>query len=108
MARYRDEMSDDMLCRVFSGSDLRYIDLAYALTTHKMQGSQNPVIIIPLGSSGDPSFINRNMINTMVTRASKKVVMIGSVTGRNSALTNGRRQTTVNDGVDLLGILGAQ
>lgn len=91
--------------KTFTGGDLRYLELAYALTTHKMQGSQNPCIIIPLGSSSSSSFMNRNMINTMITRASKKVCLIGSVKGRNSALTNGRRQTNIEDGDDVLGLL---
>lgn len=102
-AHYKED--DTFYGKTFTGGDLKYLDLAYALTTHKMQGSQSPCIIIPLGSSSSSSFMNRNMLNTMVTRASKKVCMIGSVKGRNSALTNGRRQTNVGDGEDVLGLL---
>lgn len=104
-ATYKEELSNDFYARTFSGGDLKYMELAYALTTHKMQGSQNPCIIIPLGSTSSAQFMNRNMLNTMTTRASKKVVLIGSVRGKNSALTNGRRLTNVDDGEDVLGLL---
>lgn len=91
--------------RVFTGGDLEYLDLAYALTTHKMQGSQSKSVIIPIGSKSSSTFINRNMMNTMITRASDHVTMIGSVVGRDSAVTNGRRCTTIDDGADVLSIL---
>lgn len=103
-ANFKDKQGD-YIVKNFTGGDLAYLDLAYALTTHKMQGSQSPCIIIPLGSSSNSSFMNRNMINTMITRASKKVVLLGSVKGKDSALTNGRRITSVDDGRDVLGIL---
>ena len=102
---YRAHNKSDDYGRTFTGGDLRYLDLAYALTTHKMQGSQSPCIIIPLGSKSSASFMNRNMINTMITRAQKKVRLIGSVRGRNSALTNGRRNTNIDEGNDVLGLL---
>lgn len=104
-ASYREDMSNEFYAKTFSGGDLRFLDLAYALTTHKMQGSQSPCIIMPLGSGGSAQFMNRNMLNTMITRASKKVKLIGSVTGKNSALTNGRRITNIDDGEDVLGLL---
>ena len=104
-ANYRDDLSSDFYSKTFVGGDLRYLDLAYALTTHKMQGSQSKAIIVPLGSSSSKNFMNRNMLNTMFTRASEQVALIGSVVGKNSALTNGRRVTAIEDGVDVLGLL---
>lgn len=104
-ANYRDDLSSDFYSKTFVGGDLRYLDLAYALTTHKMQGSQSKAIIVPLGSSSSKNFMNRNMLNTMFTRASEQVALIGSVVGQNSALTNGRRVTTIEDGEDVLGLL---
>lgn len=104
-ANYNENLSNEFYAKTFTGGDLRYLDLAYALTTHKMQGSQNPAIIIPLGSTGSASFINRNMLNTMITRASSVVGLIGSVKGRNSALTNGRRVTNIDDCSDVLSLL---
>lgn len=103
-AIYKEDLSSDY-AKTFAGGDLKYLDLAYALTTHKMQGSQSKAVIIPLGSSSSKNFMNRNMLNTMITRASKQVALIGSVKGKNSALTNGRRVTNIDEGEDVLGIL---
>ena len=104
-ANNKEGVATDYYSKVFAGGDLKYLDLAYALTTHKMQGSQSQAIIIPLGSSSSKNFMNRNMLNTMITRASKKVGLVGSVRGQNSALTNGRRVTNIDDGEDVLRLL---
>lgn len=77
--------------RVFEGGDLGNMDLAYALTTHKMQGSQSPVVILPFGSSCNPMFVNRNMINTMVTRAQEVVCCVGKVKDMDSPINKGRK-----------------
>lgn len=104
-ATFKDSISNEYYTTNLVGGDLGYLELAYALTTHKMQGSQSEAVIIPLGSTSSPNFMNRNMLNTMITRASKKVGMLGSVNGRDSALTNGRRITTISDGRDVFGLL---
>lgn len=105
-ANYRPDLSNNVQTAVLSGGGLRYLELAYALTTHKMQGSQSPVVIIPLESNSSSSFMNRNMLNTMVTRASELVVLVGSVRGIDSLLTNGRRNTNTDEGEDVLSLLG--
>lgn len=52
------------------------LQLAYAMTVHKSQGSEAPIIIIPV--SKDHSFtLNRNLLYTGVTRGKKKVILIG-------------------------------
>ncbi|MGV3076438.1 ATP-dependent DNA helicase [Clostridium baratii] len=104
-ANFKEGLSVDFYSKTFVGGDLKYLDLAYALTTHKMQGSQSKAVIIPLGSSCSSNFMNRNMLNTMITRASDQVALIGSVRGNNSALTNGRRVTNIEEGEDVLGLL---
>lgn len=53
------------------------LDLAYAITVHKSQGSEYPAVILPL-LSGPPSLFNRNLLYTAVTRARKCVVILGS------------------------------
>lgn len=88
-----------------SGGDLDNLDLAYALTCHKMQGSQSPVVIIPLEKGSYSQFINRNMINTMVTRSQGIVCMIGDIEGHGSALENGRRCVSSTESHDLLSVL---
>lgn len=57
-------------------SNLDELELAYAITIHKSQGSEFPIIIIP-ASYGPPMLMTRNLIYTGVTRAKKLVVIVG-------------------------------
>ncbi|MDR0947948.1 MAG: ATP-dependent RecD-like DNA helicase [Lachnospiraceae bacterium] len=56
---------------------LSELDLAYAITIHKAQGSEYPAIIIPL-LSGPKMLLTRNLLYTGVTRAKKCVMILGS------------------------------
>ncbi|MEG2740170.1 SF1B family DNA helicase RecD2 [Clostridium sp.] len=59
--------------------DYVYVDeleLAYAITIHKSQGSEFKVIIIP-AFMGSPFLMNRNLLYTGITRAKKLVVVVG-------------------------------
>ena len=56
---------------------LEEIELAYAVTIHKSQGSEYPAIILPL-LSGPKMLFNRNLLYTAVTRARKCVTILGS------------------------------
>ena len=58
-------------------SSLDELELAYAVTIHKSQGSEFPVVIIPL-TYGPPMLMTRNLIYTAVTRARKLVVIVGT------------------------------
>ena len=58
-------------------SDMDDLDLAYATTIHKAQGSEYPAVLIPL-LGGPPVLLNRNLLYTAVTRARKCVVILGS------------------------------
>lgn len=60
-------------------TDLDQIQLAYALSVHKMQGSQEKLIIYVVGSKAKPFFVNRNMTYTGITRASEAVYCVGSI-----------------------------
>lgn len=53
------------------------IELAYAITIHKSQGSEYPAVILPL-LSGPRMLFNRNLLYTAVTRARKCVTILGS------------------------------
>lgn len=53
------------------------LDLAYAITIHKSQGSEYPAVIIPL-LSGPSMLLNRNLLYTAVTRARKCVTLVGN------------------------------
>ena len=56
---------------------LEELELAYAITIHKSQGSEYPAVIIPL-LSGPRQLFHRNLIYTAVTRAKKCVTLVGS------------------------------
>ena len=89
----------------FAGGDLENLDLAYALTAHKMQGSQAQAVIAVFGKTGNPEFVNRNMINVIISRSQKFVGMIGNVTGEDSAVTLGRTKVSPRVRYDLLGMM---
>lgn len=53
------------------------LTLAYAITIHKSQGSEFPVVIMPM-FMGPPLLMNRNLLYTGITRAKQMVVLVGS------------------------------
>lgn len=53
------------------------IDLAYAITVHKSQGSEFPMVLMPV-CNYNPMLMSRNLFYTAVTRAKKMVVLVGS------------------------------
>mgnify|MGYP000588658246 FL=1 len=55
------------------------LELAYAITIHKSQGSEYPAVVMPL-LSGPRQLYNRNLLYTAVTRAKKCVTIVGSET----------------------------
>ena len=58
-------------------SDMDEMELAYAITIHKSQGSEYPAVILPI-ISGPRMLLNRNLLYTAVTRAKKCVTIVGS------------------------------
>ncbi|WP_432662656.1 SF1B family DNA helicase RecD2 [Wukongibacter baidiensis] len=58
----------------FAGLD--EIVLAYSITIHKSQGSEFPVVVMPI-CWGPPMLLNRNLLYTAVTRAKELVVLVG-------------------------------
>ncbi len=60
----------------YSLKQLEELELAYAITIHKSQGSEYPAVIIPL-LAGPRMLMNRNLLYTAVTRAKKCVTLVG-------------------------------
>jgi exodeoxyribonuclease V alpha subunit len=58
-------------------SDLDELTLAYAITVHKSQGSEYPVVVLPLLTQ-HYMMLQRNMLYTAITRAQKMVVIVGT------------------------------
>ena len=61
----------------YTFSQLDEIELAYAITIHKSQGSEYPAVLLPL-LAGPKMLMNRNLLYTAVTRARKCVTILGS------------------------------
>lgn len=60
----------------YSYADLEEVSLAYALTIHKSQGSEYPIIVVPI-TYANKRMMQRNLIYTAVTRAKKICVIVG-------------------------------
>ena len=60
----------------YSLVEMEDLSLAYAITIHKSQGSEFPVVIIPI-VAGNPKLYNKNLLYTAVTRAKNMVVLLG-------------------------------
>ena len=60
----------------YEPEEMATIDLAYATTIHKSQGSEYPVVIIPILNEAY-IMLQRNLIYTAITRAKEKVVIVG-------------------------------
>ncbi|MDZ4993940.1 ATP-dependent RecD-like DNA helicase [Clostridium perfringens] len=67
---------DDERKVIYDFMYLDELDLAYAITIHKSQGSEFPVVIIP-AYMGAPLLMNRNLLYTGITRAKEMVVVVG-------------------------------
>ena len=68
---------DDGKYVVYSFKQLDELELAYAVTIHKSQGSEYPAVVLPL-LVGPRLLMNRNLLYTAVTRAKKCVTIVGS------------------------------
>lgn len=75
----------------YSLKNLDELELAYAITIHKSQGSEYPAVVIPL-LNGPQMLMNRNLLYTAVTRAKKCVTLVGDENTFVSMIQNTRQQ----------------
>ena len=66
----------DDRCAEYTFTMLEELELAYAITVHKSQGSEYPVVIIPMYYCA-PMLMARNLLYTAVTRAKSMVILVG-------------------------------
>lgn len=69
-------------------ADLDEIEHSYAVTVHKSQGSEYPIVIIPVSYKCPPMLLTRNLIYTAITRAEKMVIIIGDKQTFNRMISN--------------------
>lgn len=74
---------------VYENMYLDELDLAYAITIHKSQGSEFPVVIMP-AFMGPPLLMNKNLLYTGITRAKQLVVLVGSIKAVHFMIKNNR------------------
>ncbi len=75
----------------YSFKQLEELELAYAITIHKSQGSEYPAVILPF-LSGPKMLMNRNLLYTGVTRARKCVTVVGSEETFGEMIRNEKQQ----------------
>lgn len=80
---------DDVRYVNYDFSNLDELELAYAVTVHKSQGSEFPVIVMPV-SWFPPVLATRNLFYTAITRGKKAVVLVGSENKMNAMVDNNR------------------
>jgi len=73
----------------YDNTQLDELELAYAITIHKSQGSEYPVVILPI-YSGPPMLMSRNLLYTAVTRAKKLVIIVGLEETLNKMVDNNK------------------
>lgn len=78
----------------YSFKQLEELELAYAITIHKSQGSEYPAVILPV-LSGPQMLLNRNLLYTAVTRARKCVTVVGSEETFAEMIRNGKTAETL-------------
>ncbi|MBP3873140.1 MAG: ATP-dependent RecD-like DNA helicase [Lachnospiraceae bacterium] len=79
--------------------ELDQLELSYAVTIHKAQGSEYPAVVIPL-LRGPRMLMNRNLLYTAITRARRIVVLIGDPEVMNDMIDN-TSETKRYTGLDL-------
>ncbi len=79
-----DDYNEEVVVLFDDDREVRYpynlldeLELSYAITIHKSQGSEYPAVVLPL-FSGPRILLNRNLLYTAVTRARKCVVIVGN------------------------------
>ena len=80
---------DDDRLAMFDFTKLDELDLAYCISIHKSQGSEFPIVVLPLFGSAAP-LMTRNLLYTAVTRAKRQVVCIGRRDAIQSMIANNR------------------
>ena len=88
-ARTVEILFDDERLAEYESSELEQIEHSYAVTVHKSQGSEFPIVIMPM-SWFPPMLATRNLLYTGVTRGKTAVVLVGSENKMHAMVDNNR------------------
>ena len=93
-----DVIFDDIKRASYDFTMIDELELAYAMTIHKSQGSEFPVIVMPVAAF-PPILANRNLLYTAVTRGKQAVILVGDERRLHMMIDNDRieeRNTSLN------------
>ena len=76
---------------IYKNDEMRELTLAYAVSVHKSQGSEYPVVVMPIITSHF-IMLQRNLLYTAITRAKKLVILVGQKKAVFIALKNDKPQ----------------
>lgn len=91
LAETMEVLFDEYRTVTYGFAQLEELELAYAVTIHKSQGSEYPAVVIPL-LTGPRMLMNRNLLYTAVTRARSCVTLVGSEETFRMMIANGSEQ----------------
>jgi exodeoxyribonuclease V alpha subunit len=80
--------------RDYARPDLSDLGLGYAISIHKSQGSEYPVVIIPL-LKGHFMMLQRNLLYTGITRGRKRVYIVGEAAAYSMAVRNSEAKARI-------------
>ena len=84
LVRYGEDLEAE-----YKREEMAALQPAYAMSVHKSQGSEYPVVILPL-VPGHRAMLQRNLLYTAVTRAKERVILLGSRRALQAAVANDR------------------
>ena len=83
---------DDQRTAFYEYPDMSQLELAYCVSVHKSQGSEFPVVLLPIWG-GPPQLLTRNLLYTAVTRARNRVVIVGRASAVKGMVDNDNEMT---------------
>jgi exodeoxyribonuclease V alpha subunit len=98
-AQTMEVLFDDDRLVEYDFSLLDEIEPAFAITIHKSQGSEFPVVVLPV-FPGPPVLMTRNLLYTAVTRAKRLVVLVGDEASLQNMVAN-QRETLRHSGLSI-------
>lgn len=105
-AEYLEVEFDDGKCVMYPFKQLDELELAYAATIHKSQGSEYPAIVFP-ALTGPAVLMNRNLLYTCVTRAKQCVTIVGVASTIQGMIGNCNEQKRYSGLSDRIGELSS-
>jgi len=96
--QFVEVLYDDDRLASYDFSVLDELELSYAITVHKSQGSEFPVVVMPIFQA-PPQLLSRNILYTAITRAKSLVVLTGSVDNLKQMVIN-QRETNRFSGLE--------